>query len=275
MTIALAPTVREGGGRWRREVNAVLTLAMRDFLKLLRDPTRMVSSLLFPLFFIGILGGSLQANLGAGLGFDFLTFTFTGVFAQTIFQSTSLGIISLIEDRERDFSQEIFVSPISRYSIVFGKILGEALVALPQGVAVLLFGLLVGVRFGPAQLAGLAATGVLAALFGGSFGIVILSNLSSQRAAQQVFPFIFLPQFFLAGIFNPVRVLPFYLDVLSRLSPMRYAVDLARGLFYTGDPSYEAVVLASPAYNLAVMGAAFALFMLVGTFLFVRSERNR
>lgn len=275
MTTALAPPLTRQRGRWSQEAHAILTLAMRDFLKLLRDPARLVSTLLFPLFFIFILGGSLQAGLGSSIPFNFLTFIFTGVFAQTIFQSTSLGIISLIEDREQDFSQEIFVSPISRYSIVFGKILGESLVALPQGVAVLLFGLLVGVRFGPAQLAGLAATGVLAALFGGSFGIVILSNLSSQRAAQQVFPFIFLPQFFLAGIFNPVKVLPFYLDVLSRLSPMRYAVDLVRGVFYAGDPAYGPVVLASPAYNLAIMGAAFGLFMLVGTFLFVRSERNR
>ena len=37
--------------------------------------------------------------------------------------------MSLIEDRENDFTQELFIAPISRYAIVFGKILGEALVA--------------------------------------------------------------------------------------------------------------------------------------------------
>ena len=120
----------------------MLAIAHRDFVKLLRDRTRLVSDFVFPLIFIGVLGSSLQAGFGDVGGFNFLTFVFTGVLAQTLWQSSALGVISLIEDRENDFSQEIFVSPISRYSIVFGKILGESLVALPQGVGIIVFGLL-------------------------------------------------------------------------------------------------------------------------------------
>jgi len=52
------------------------------------------------------------------------------------------GDVSLIDDRENDFSQEIFISPISRYSIILGKIVGETLVALVQGIGILVFGLL-------------------------------------------------------------------------------------------------------------------------------------
>jgi ABC-2 type transport system permease protein len=54
---------------------------------------------------------------------------------------------SLIKDRENDFSQEIFVSPISRYSIIIGKIVGESLVAFSQAIVVLLFGLVIGIPF--------------------------------------------------------------------------------------------------------------------------------
>jgi ABC-2 type transport system permease protein len=197
------------------------------------------------------------------------------VLAQTLFTSAASGIVSLIEDRENDFSQEIFVSPISRYSIVFGKILGESLVALAQGVGIVIFGIVIGVSFTLPQLIGLALVSIVICLFGGAFGIIILSNLGSQRAANQVFPFILLPQYFLAGIFNPIRVLPFWLDILSKLSPMRYAVDLTRGVFYIGNPDYPKVVLESPLFNLAVMAAMFAAFLVLGTFLFVRGERNR
>ena len=262
------------GAGWR-QANAISAIAFRDFLKLLRDPARMVATFIFPLVFIGILGNSLEANLGVAAGYNILVFTFTGVLAQTVYQSTTTGIISLMDDRENDFSQEVFVSPISRYSIIFGKILGETLVALPQGAAILLFAFVIGVPLSWAQVGGLAVTGVIAALYGGAFGVILLALVTSRRAADQIFPFLLLPQFFTAGIFAPIKVLPLYLEILSRLSPLRYAVDLTRGIFYWGQPEYDRIVLAAPLVNLVVIGASFAIFMLIGTFLFVRSERNR
>jgi ABC-2 type transport system permease protein len=254
---------------------AILTIAYRDLLKLLRDPPRLVSALIFPLLFITVLGGSMQASFGNGLGYNYLAFVFTGVFAQTLFQSAAMGIVSLIDDRQNDFSQEIFVSPISRYSIILGKILGETLVALTQGIGIVVFGLIAGVTFSVAQFLGLLGIGVLVCLFGGAFGVMVLANLPSRRAADQIFPFIMLPQFFLAGVFNPIRFVPWYLDILSKLSPMRYAVDLTRGIFYAGGSDYAAAVLQGPAFNILIMAAAFFVFLIIGTFLFVRSERNR
>lgn len=258
-----------------RQVNPILTIAYRDFLKLVRDPTRLVATFIFPFIFIGLIGSSFQSNLGSDLGFDFLTFTFSGVLAQTLYQSAASGLISLIEDRESDFSQEIFVAPISRYAIILGKILGETMVALPQGFAIIVFGLIVGVPLSAPRILAILPVAIIACLIGGSFGVIVLANLGSQRAANQVFPFILLPQLFLAGTFNPIQVLPLPLDVLSRLTPLRYVVDLLRGVYYTGSPEYSRVVLASPVFNLAVLTAMFAVFLGAGTYLFVRGERNR
>jgi ABC-2 type transport system permease protein len=258
-----------------KEVYAVLTLAYRDLIKLLRDPARLISSLMFPLLFIIILGGSLQGSFGKGAGFDYITFVFTGVFAQTMFQSAAMGVISLIDDRENDFSQEVFVSPISRYTIILGKILGETLVAMTQALGILVFGFVAGVSFSPGQLIGLAWVGVLTCLFGAAFGVIILSNLNNRRTADQVFPYIMLPQFFLAGVFNPLQGMPWYLDILSRLSPMRYAVDLTRGIFYLGRADSAHAIVRGPIYNLVVMAAGFLVFLMIGTFLFVRNELNR
>lgn len=256
-------------------LNAILALAYRDFVKLLRDPARLASTFIFPLLFVGIFGPTMQANLGAGAGYNLIVYIFTGVFAQTLFLSTSQGVVSLLEDRENDFSQEIFVSPISRYAIIFGKIAGETLVALPQGLAVLAFGLILGVPISASQAVALALVGPLVCLFGGAFGVLLMSSFASQRTANQIVPFIMLPQYFLAGVFAPIRVLPWYLDILSRLAPMRYAVDIARSVFYAGTAEYGLVVLHGLSANLAVIGALFGLFLVIGTFLFVRAEQNK
>ena len=258
-----------------RELSGVLAIAHRDLIKLLRDRTRLVADLVFPMIFIGVLGTSLQAGFGAASGIDLLAFVFTGVLAQGLWQSSAMGVISLIEDRENDFSQEIFVSPISRYSIVIGKVLGESLVALPQGVAIVIFGIVIGISLGPATVLALIPTVLVITVFGGAFGVLVLSRLPNRRAATQIFPFVMLPQFFLAGVFNPIENLPWFLDILSRLAPMRYAVDLMRNVYYGFHPETADVPLASLGTNLAVIGGLFAAFIFVGTALFVRAERNR
>jgi ABC-2 type transport system permease protein len=257
------------------ELSAILAIAHRDFVKLLRDRARIISDFVFPLLLIGLLGPALQAGFGSPNGLNLQTFVFTGVLAQTVWQSAALGVISLIADRDEDFSQEIFVSPISRYSIVIGKIIGESLVALPQAVAIIAVGFLLGVPLSAAMIVALVPVICVIAVFGGAFGILVLSNLGSQRTANQIFPFVMLPQFFLAGVFNPLQNLPWFLDVLSRVAPMRYAVDLLRDVYYGFQPSSVRAVVSNAPENLAVIGAMFAVFIVVGTALFVRSERNR
>lgn len=257
------------------ELNAILTIAFRDVIKFLRDRTRILSTFVFPLIFIGVLGGGLQASLGDKVGYNFLAFIFVGVFAQTLFQSTASGVIWLIEDRTNDFSQELFVSPISRYSIIFGKILGESSVAMIQGAGIIVFGLIIGIALTLQQIMFLIPVGLVSCLLGGAFGVLVLSNLKSSRTASQIFPFIIFPQFFLAGVFNPIKDLPGYLLILSKITPMTYAVDLVRGVYYFGQPEYTELVLASPLVNLAIIAVLFSVFLVLGTYLFVRHERNR
>ncbi len=258
-----------------REVHAVLVIASRDVLKLARDRARLVFSFVFPIIFIGLMGGTLQANLGRAAGFNFIGFIFTGVLGMTLFQSSAQGLISLLEDRENDFAQEMFVAPVSRYSIVFGKIAGETGVSLFQALPMVLMALLLRVQMTPLQVLLFLPAAVIACLLGGAFGVAVMSLLGSQRAAQQIIPLLIFPQFFLAGIFNPIKILPWYLAPLSLISPLRYAVDLLRGILYSGTPDYDKIVLFSPLTNLAVIGAIFIVLMVVGTAAFVRSETHR
>jgi ABC-2 type transport system permease protein len=257
------------------ELSAILAIAHRDFVKLLRDRARIVSDFAFPILLVGLLGPALQAGFGSAGGLDLQAYVFTGVLAQTVWQSAAMGVISLIADRDEDFSQEIFVSPISRYSIVAGKIVGESLVALPQALALLVVGVGLGLPITPGLLVVVLGAVAIAAVSGASFGILVLSNIGSQRTANQIFPFVMLPQFFLAGVFNPLHGLPLPLEILSRLSPMRYAVDLVRDAYYGAAPSAVPATVATAPENLAILGAMFAVFVVLGTARFVRAERNR
>jgi len=257
------------------ELNAIAAIAERDLFKFLRDRARLIGAFVFPFLLMFLMGGTLQLNLGKAAGFNFIGFTFTGVLGMTIFQSASQGIASLLEDRQNDFAQEIFVSPISRYSIVIGKIIGESMVALAQAAPLILFAIVLRVPLTALDILLLVPVAVLGCLVGGSFGLLGMSVINDQRAANQIFGFILLPQFFLAGVFNPINVLPWYLEILSLISPLRYVVDLFRGVVYMGRPEYHKVVLLDPEINLMVMALMFAVFIVIGTALFVRRETNR
>jgi hypothetical protein len=52
-------------------------------------------------------------------------------------------------------------------------------------------------------------------------------------------------------------------------------VDITRGLFYPAGEEASFVVLSPVWLNLAVLGLSFAVFLFIGTLLFVRAERNR
>ena len=256
--------------------NAICTIAGRDVMRFLRDPIRLVFTLLLPLILVGGLSGTLQSSLGGAVSYNLMAFTMVGMLGMTLFQGTMNGVMSLIEDRQNDFTQELFIAPISRYAIVFGKILGESLVALTQSVVLVLMGLLIfHIPFSLFSLILVLPVSLITCLFGGAFGVLLTSLFSNQRTANMVLPFLLFPQFFLAGVFLPLRNLPWYLDILSKITPMRYVVDLIRGIFYAGRPEYGQVVLLHPLINLAIMGILFTIFLVTGTALFVRSERNR
>jgi ABC-2 type transport system permease protein len=136
-------------------------------------------------------------------------------------------------------------------------------------------GLLIGVPLSPLVLVALIPVSLAIAIYGGAFGLLVLANISSQRTANQIFPFVLLPQFFLAGVFNPIHDLPAPLAVLSAISPMRYAVELTRNVVYGLQPGVPAPAMNELALNAGVMAVTFVAFIAIGTALFVRAERNR
>jgi ABC-2 type transport system permease protein len=257
------------------ELSGLLVIAQRDVLKLMRDYPRLAVNLAFPVLLIGGLGTILQPTVGRVTGLSAVTLAFTGVLAASLFQSAAAGMISIVEDRENDFSRELFVTPVSRLTLVTGKVTGETLVALVQGAAVVAFGVAFGVRLSAGQLAALAAPALACCLLGGAFGLATVATLPNQRSAMQIFQFLIIPQYVLGGVLVPLGRVPLYLDVVAHAMPMRYVVDLTRAAFYAGRPGYRQVVTGRPLTDAAVTAGLLVALMVTGAAVFGHRERTR
>jgi ABC-2 type transport system permease protein len=99
-------------------------------------------SLAMPLMMMGMIGGNLMQNMASGLGFDFGQFMLVGMLINMLFMTTTMSMTSLVDDHDIDFNQEVLVSPVSRYSLVIGKILGGSFGAIVSMAGTLIVGLI-------------------------------------------------------------------------------------------------------------------------------------
>ena len=261
----------------QKDLNAIIVIAAREVLRFFKDwKTSLVFSLMFPVLFLGILGGSIAQNLGVGLGYNYLQFALLGMVAATIAMNTMMSVTSLVEDRENDFTQEIFVAPISRYSIIFGKIVGGSITAILQLFAFVIIALVMGISTGLSAIGWILLLAPLICISGGTLGVLVASIFSSspKTADKGVIMFVF-AQMFLSGAFIPINNSSGILSALSHAMPMTYIVDLLRGLVYQGTPYYSQIILYNPIVDLLIIAVSSVAFFVIGTFLFVRSEKNR
>ena len=120
--MAAAGRIRSGT---MRELNATFAIAWREILSAIRNPVSIVVTIIIPVIFMGILGGSISQNLGTGLQYAYLPFMLIGMIANTLYQGTITGVTNLIEERENDFTAELFVAPVSRYTVLWARCSGR------------------------------------------------------------------------------------------------------------------------------------------------------
>ncbi len=261
--------------RFGREINAVLTIAARDITIALRSPGSLIMSLMMPLIMMGMLGGSLAQNMAGGLSFDYNQFMLVGMLVNMLFMVTTMGMTSLVEDHTTDFTQEMLVSPVSRYAIVIGKIFGSSFGAIVSMAGTLIVGLIMGITLSPGQLLLILALSPLMCLSGGALAMIIIGLVKSSRTANIAVMLITMPQMFLSGAIIPINHSSGVLYALSHAMPMTYCLDLARAVVYAGTPEYGSVVLFNPVVNFIAIAVLTVVCLIIGTFFFARSEKNR
>ena len=212
-------------------LRGVYIIWYRDVLRFTRDRARLIVSLSQPLLYLLIFGTGLGSALGGGRSFGGLhyqQFIFPGVIGMSVLFTSMFGAMSIVWDREFGFLKEVLVAPISRASVAVGKTLGSATQALIQGMILLVLAPLVGVQLTLESVLELIPMIFLLALALSALGVALGARMRSLQGFQVVMNFLMMPMFFLAGALFPLRGLPAWMTVLTRLDPAAYGVDPLR-----------------------------------------------
>lgn len=214
-------------------------------------------------------------NMAGGLSFQFGTFMLVGMLGNMLFMSTTNGVASLVDDNDSNFSEEMLIAPVSRYAIVIGKIFGSMFGVIISMVGTLIVGLIMGITLSITQLLLILALSPLICLSAGALAMILIGLIKSRKTANMAVMLITMPQMFLSGAIIPINNSSGALMVLSRMMPMTYCLDLARAAVYAGMPEYDRVVMFNPAVNFAAIVGLTLVCLVIGTFFFARSEKNR
>lgn len=269
--IAVAPTK----SRAVRELNTVVAIVAREIILFFKSPGTLILSFAMPVMMMGMIGGNLMQNMAGGLGFAFGEFMLVGMLVNMLFMMTTMGMTSLVDDHETDFNQEMLVSPVSRYSLVVGKIFGSMFGAIVSMAGTLVVGLLMGISLPLGQLLLLLALSPLICLSGGALAMILIGLIKNRKTANHAVMLITLPQMFLSGAIIPINSSSGLLMVLSRLMPMTYALDLCRAVVSIGSAEFAEVVMFNPLINFFAIAALTGICLVTGTYFFARSEKHR
>ena len=252
----------------------VYVVSLRELKLFWRAKSRIIASVAQSFFFLAIFGLGLGGFIGGVGQVSYLSYLAPGIIGMGLLFGSIFSGISVIFDRQFGFMKEMLVAPVSRTSIILGKILGGAVTAAIQGIILMGVSAAMG-AFTPTPtlaLGAVAAVGVMLLITAGfvGLGVAIGSTLSDFHAFQLISTFIMWPLFMLSGVFFPIDIVPQPLQIAMLLDPMFYAVELLRWcLLGAGTP------LLGPIGWLPALGVlvGFNVSMIgVGTYLFSRAQ---
>lgn len=208
------------------DTNAIYVLWLRDVKKFFRAKSRIIGTLMLPIFFLLGLGlglGSIIHLTTGGTYFDFIVPGIVGM--SLLFTSISSGT-AVLWDRQFGFLKEILVTPNSRSSVVIGRVCGGATTAIMQSILVVVISLLIGFNLNISWLTPLAI--VFMALIAATFislGLTLGSMINDFQGFQLVTQFFTLPLFFLSNSIIPLTSFPIYVRVIAYANPLTYGID--------------------------------------------------
>ena len=224
--------VREAGGTLVTDLRGVRVVWRRELIRFARDRLRIVTSLVQPVLFLLILGEGLSVIARTPPGVSFKTFMFPGIVGMTVLFTSVFSAMSIVWDREFGFLREMLVAPVDRWAIVLGKCLGGMTVATLQGVIFLALAGAADVPYDPLMLLELVAIMALMAFALTAFGVLLASRIQQMQSFSVVVQFFVMPMFFLSGAVFPLVGLPSWLNALTKIDPLTYAVDPLRHIVF-------------------------------------------
>lgn len=204
---------------------AIYVIVLREFKRFFRQKGRLVTTMARPLIWLVIVGTGFTSLIDVSAGAHYIQFILPGILGMTILFSSVFSTISVVWDREFGFLREMLVAPVSRVTIVFGKLLSGTALSVFQGTVLLFIAPLLKLDIGPYDFLVMVPLMFFVALAITSLGLLVASFLTSLEGFNVIMNFIILPMFFLSGALYPVGALPEPIRLLTYVNPLCYGVD--------------------------------------------------
>jgi ABC-2 type transport system permease protein len=199
-----------------------------------RTPEALLPTLFIPLFFLVVNVGQ-AAKLFPGETTDFLHGQGYGAFQlpSSLLLAASFGTAALflVEDIEGGYFDKLRSAPVSRTSLVLGRLIAEFAKGLLISILIVALGIIFGITIasGPLGFVLLVAlTALWAVVFVGFMQLIALKTRSA--AATNSGGLIFFPLLFLTPNFVPRDLLTHPMEIAATLNPVTYVMEALRSL---------------------------------------------
>jgi ABC-2 type transport system permease protein len=234
----------------------------RDMIHLLRERSRWLGVVVQPLLFWGLIGSGLAGAFvlrdAAGLGY--LEYLFPGILAMVVLFTAVFATMSVIEDRQQGFLQQVMVGPGSRVALVLGKTAGVTTMALIQAGLCLLAAPLAGLSLTAVDWPSLVLTLVLGCVGLTAINFALAWLVDSTAGYHGILSIVLLPLWVVSGAMFPAASALGWIEPVMRANPMTYLVDALRHALYGGVAPIGLVSL--PLALLVLAGCALAFVSL-------------
>jgi ABC-2 type transport system permease protein len=236
-------------------------LCQRELVRFFRQRNRVFGALGQPIIFWILFSAGLRSN-----NMDY-AYLFPGTLVMILLFTAIFSTISIIEDRREGFLQGVLVAPIPRWSMVLGKVLGGATIAMLQGMLFLALGWLTveGIRPTAAGLVASLALMLVVSVALTALGFLIAWRMDSTQGFHAVMMVFLFPMWLLSGAFFPNDV-GGWLGWIVRLNPLTYGVaglrhylQYASGAAAAGLPDLATCWIVSVAFAVVMLAAAWRI----------------
>jgi ABC-2 type transport system permease protein len=253
-------------------LHQLLLLVTRNLTTMARMPWALIPPFAMSVFLVIVY----ESTLGKAAGFipslegDYLNFILPLSIVTSSVAAAGISAQNLVRDLEGGYFDKLLITPLDRAVLLLSPILAGAIVLGLQASAVLVVGLLLGLK--PATgLAGLVAVIAFSVLLGTGFaGFTVSAALASGSAAvTESATFVFVPLTFIAPTFVPLELLDGWLKTAASLNPITYVLEAMRTLLRTG---WDIAVMRNGA--LACLLLTLLTYSLAAVALRVRTRRS-
>jgi ABC-2 type transport system permease protein len=201
--------------------------------KIRHDRTEIYTRAIQPALWLLIFGETFTRLNAIPTGkIPYLDYLAPGIIAQSaMFIAIFYGIM-IIWERDSGVLTKLLVTPTPRAALVAGKAFAAGVKAVIQAVVVLVLAAVLGVSltWNPLRLLGVVLAVVLGAAFFSCLSMSIAGIVLTRDRLMGIGQAITMPLFFGSNALYPVKLMPGWLQVISRANPLSYQVDALRGL---------------------------------------------